>query len=36
LGSDALEHTLLKAIEEFTQVTPQTDDITFLIAEKYQ
>ncbi len=33
-GSQALERTLLKAIEEFTQGTPQTDDITFLVVEK--
>ncbi|MBF8299785.1 MAG: adenylate cyclase [Acidobacteria bacterium] len=35
-GSHALEQTFLKAIEEFTQGTPQTDDITFLVVEKYQ
>jgi serine phosphatase RsbU (regulator of sigma subunit) len=33
-GSDALERKLLKAIEEFTQDTPQTDDITFVVVEK--
>ena len=33
-GSHALEQHLLKAIEEFTQGTPQTDDITFVIVEK--
>jgi len=26
----------LKAIEEFTLGMPQTDDITFLVVEKYQ
>ncbi len=35
-GSDALEQKLLKAIAEFTQGTPQTDDITFVMVEKYQ
>lgn len=35
-GSHALEETFLKAIEEFTQGVAQTDDITFLIVEKYQ
>jgi serine phosphatase RsbU (regulator of sigma subunit) len=35
-GSAALEVRLLKDIEEFTQGTPQTDDITFVIVEKYQ
>jgi serine phosphatase RsbU (regulator of sigma subunit) len=34
LGSHALELKLLKAIEEFTQGTPQTDDITFVVVEK--
>jgi sigma-B regulation protein RsbU (phosphoserine phosphatase) len=34
LGSDALERKLLQAIREFTQNTPQTDDITFVIVEK--
>jgi len=33
-GSQALEQVLLKAIEEFTQGTPQTDDITFVVIEK--
>jgi serine phosphatase RsbU (regulator of sigma subunit) len=33
-GSKALERKLLQAIEEFTQGTPQTDDITFLVVEK--
>ena len=35
-GSHVLEQKLLKAIEEFTQGTPQTDDITFVVVEKYQ
>ncbi len=35
-GSRALERELLKAIEEFTQGTPQTDDITFVVVEKCQ
>ena len=33
-GSRVLECKLLRAIEEFTQGTPQTDDITFVIVEK--
>ena len=33
-GSHALECKLLRAIEEFTEGTPQTDDITFVIVEK--
>ena len=33
-GSHALEQKLLLAIEEFTQGTPQTDDITFVVVEK--
>jgi serine phosphatase RsbU (regulator of sigma subunit) len=33
-GSDALERKLLKSIEEFTQGTPQMDDITFVVVEK--
>ena len=35
-GSGALEQAFLQAIEEFTQGTPQTDDITFVIVEKCQ
>jgi serine phosphatase RsbU (regulator of sigma subunit) len=35
-GSHALEQKLLQAIEEFTQGVPQTDDITFVVVEKYQ
>jgi sigma-B regulation protein RsbU (phosphoserine phosphatase) len=34
-GSHALEQKFLKAIEQFTQGTPQTDDITFIVVEKY-
>ncbi|MGD0774183.1 MAG: SpoIIE family protein phosphatase [Candidatus Solibacter sp.] len=33
-GSRALERKFLKAIEEFTQGMPQTDDITFVVVEK--
>ena len=33
-GSLQLEQKLLRAIEEFTQGTPQTDDITFVVVEK--
>lgn len=35
-GAGAIEHKLLQAIEEFTQGMAQTDDITFLVVEKYQ
>jgi serine phosphatase RsbU (regulator of sigma subunit) len=35
-GSQALERRFLTAIEEFTQGTPQTDDITFVVVEKCQ
>src|SRR5208337_133220 len=35
-GSNALQRKFLKAIEEFTFGMPQTDDITFLVVEKYQ
>ncbi len=35
-GSNALQQKFLKAIEEFTHGMPQTDDITFLVVEKYQ
>ena len=34
-GSEAVEQGLLKAINEFTEGTPQTDDITFVVVEKY-
>jgi sigma-B regulation protein RsbU (phosphoserine phosphatase) len=33
-GSHAIERKFLNAIEEFTQGTPQTDDITFVVVEK--
>jgi serine phosphatase RsbU (regulator of sigma subunit) len=33
-GSHAVEQGFLKAIEDFTQGMPQTDDITFVIVEK--
>jgi len=33
-GSHVLEYKLLRAIEEFTEGTPQTDDVTFVIVEK--
>ena len=35
-GSHALEQKLLKGIEEFTRGIAQTDDITFVVVEKYQ
>jgi len=35
-GSHALQQKFLKAIEKITQGMPQTDDITFLVVEKYQ
>ena len=35
-GSQALEQKFLKAIEEFTQGMPQTDDITFVVVESCQ
>jgi sigma-B regulation protein RsbU (phosphoserine phosphatase) len=35
-GSHALERKFLQAIAEFTQGTPQTDDITFVVVEKCQ
>jgi len=34
LGSDAIERNLLEAIRQFTDGTPQTDDITFLVVER--
>ena len=33
-GSKAVEQAFLKAIEDFTQEVPQTDDITFVVIEK--
>jgi serine phosphatase RsbU (regulator of sigma subunit) len=35
-GGQAIEQRFLKAIEEFTQGMAQTDDITFVIVEKYR
>lgn len=35
-GSRTLEQQLLQSIEEFTEGAPQTDDITFVIVERYQ
>jgi serine phosphatase RsbU (regulator of sigma subunit) len=35
-GGAAIEQQFLKAIEEFTQGMAQTDDITFVVVEKYQ
>ena len=35
-GSHALQLKILQAIEEFTQGMPQSDDITFLVVEKYK
>jgi serine phosphatase RsbU (regulator of sigma subunit) len=34
-GSKAVEEAFLKAIEDLTQGIPQTDDITFVVVEKY-
>ncbi len=34
-GSCAVEQSFLKAIEDFTQGVPQTDDITFVVVEKW-
>ena len=34
-GSQELERGLLQAIREFTRDVPQTDDITFVVVEKY-
>ena len=33
-GSRAVEQRILKGIADFTQSTPQTDDITFMVVEK--
>ena len=33
-GSEAIEQHLLKAIEDFTEGMPQTDDITFVVVER--
>jgi serine phosphatase RsbU (regulator of sigma subunit) len=35
-GCHSLQQRILKSIEEFTQGTPQNDDITFVIVDKYQ
>ncbi len=35
-GGCAVERSFLKVIQDFTQGLPQTDDITFVIVEKYQ
>jgi serine phosphatase RsbU (regulator of sigma subunit) len=35
-GSDAVEQSFLKAIQDFTEGMPQTDDITFVVVEKCQ
>ena len=35
-GSEAIEQRFLKAIEEFTQGMAQTDDITFVVVERYR
>jgi serine phosphatase RsbU (regulator of sigma subunit) len=35
-GGAALEFGLLRAIEDFTGGTPQSDDITMVIVEKYE
>jgi len=34
-GSGAVEQCLLREIETFTDGMPQTDDITFIVVEKY-
>jgi sigma-B regulation protein RsbU (phosphoserine phosphatase) len=34
-GGQAVERGFLKAIEDFTQGMPQTDDLTFMVVEKY-
>jgi serine phosphatase RsbU (regulator of sigma subunit) len=36
MGSRALEQTLLQTIDDFTRGMPQSDDITFVVVEKYQ
>jgi phosphoserine phosphatase RsbU/P len=33
-GGQAVENAFLRAIGEFTQSMPQTDDVTFLVVEK--
>jgi hypothetical protein len=34
-GGRAVEEAFLKAVEDFTQGMPQTDDITFMLVEKF-
>lgn len=35
-GSQVMKRSLMNAIEEFTQGSPQADDVTFVMVEKYQ
>jgi serine phosphatase RsbU (regulator of sigma subunit) len=35
-GSPKMEQSFLQAIQDFTQGAPQTDDITFVVVQKYQ
>ena len=35
-GGSAIETSVLKAIDDFTNGEPQTDDITFVVVEKYR
>jgi len=35
-GSQAVQQGILKAVADFTQGMPQTDDITFVVVEKYR
>ncbi len=35
-GSQAVKKSLTRAIDEFTQGSPQADDVTFVIVEKYR
>jgi CheY-like chemotaxis protein len=35
-GGKAVEQAFLRAIDDFTQGTPQTDDITFMIIDRYE
>ena len=35
-GGHVVKQKLLQAIEAFTEGTPQTDDVTFVIVEKHQ
>jgi serine phosphatase RsbU (regulator of sigma subunit) len=36
LGSRAVEQSFLRSIADFTQGSPQTDDITFVVVEKFR